>query len=65
MGGIGPIGLPGPQGAQGSVPSGTIIIVQRGDPVPLGYTLMGTFSQQIDEPNGTKAKVTLDLYKKN
>jgi hypothetical protein len=56
----------GATGLPGTVPSGTIIIVLDGDPVPAGYSIVGSFSQAIDDPGGAKkSKVTLNLYKKN
>ena len=67
MGLTGPIGPTGANGADGVVPSGTIISLLQGTPAPAGYTLIGSSTQTIDEPNGGKknVKVTLDLYRKN
>ena len=61
---IGPIGL---TGANGVVPSGTVVSVLQGTSMPAGYTLLGSFTQQVDEPNNGKknVKVVFDLYRKN
>jgi hypothetical protein len=77
---MGPVGPPGPQGPQGppgpsgatgatgpigeGLFSGALLLVQRGTPVPSGYTFVGSFSQQLDG-TGAERRITIDIYRKN
>jgi hypothetical protein len=47
------------------VPSGTLIFVLDGDPVPAGYTPVGSFEQSV-APIGSKksVKTVIHIYKK-
>jgi hypothetical protein len=63
MGPQGEQGLQGPQGVPGAVPPGTIIILLDGDPVPAGYTYVGSYKANFTDRTGPQ--VTLKLYRKN
>jgi hypothetical protein len=58
----------GPQGPAGSVPSGTVIFVVLGDPVPEGYDYVGHMALDVwrtDETSGrTKRSVVVNAFKK-
>ena len=72
-GATGPIGLPGPAGPKGtdgsSVPAGTVIFLLEGVPAPAGYTLIGTFTENVRTGDGDRddRQVTLTFrgYRKN
>jgi hypothetical protein len=73
----GPQGLVGPQGPQGAIGPvapglfpGALVLVQRGNPVPAGFTLIGSYTQDVEKPdgkpgNGPKLKVVIDIYRKD
>jgi len=56
-------GPPGPPGPQGSVPPGTLVMFLDGDPVPPGYTLVGSYKVNLTDRGGPP--VTIKLYRKN
>jgi hypothetical protein len=41
-----------------------LIFIERGTPVPAGYTLVGSFSQQL-EGTGQSRRIVFDIYRKN
>ncbi len=72
IGPIGPQGEQGPVGQPGSVPSGTLLFVLQGDPVPPGLTYIGSFRQVLNgtpssggKGNGQDRVIVIEIYKKN
>lgn len=47
-GATGATGAAGPQGTPGNVPRGTLIFVFEGEPVPSGFTYVGSFRQSLN-----------------
>lgn len=43
IGPIGPVGPQGPKGDPATLPSGALVFLLDGDPIPTGFTLVGTF----------------------
>lgn len=69
MGPMGPIGPQGPKGDKGdpgeAVP-GSLLLLLADDPVPAGYSLLGTFDQVIRPADGIGSRViTIRMYRKN
>ncbi|HWI18634.1 MAG TPA: hypothetical protein VNT81_12860 [Vicinamibacterales bacterium] len=68
MGPEGPRGPEGPQGAQGPAGQGlfpgALIFIERGKPVPPGFTFVGSFSQQLDG-TGPGKRLFIDIYRKD
>jgi hypothetical protein len=73
QGATGPIGPAGPMGPKGdtgaSVPSGTVIFLLQGTPPPAGYTLIGTFTEDVKSGDGDRddrrVTLTFRVYRKN
>ncbi len=71
----GATGSPGPQGADGpqglpgapaTLPPGTIIMLLDLDPVPEGFTYIGSFTQRFfREPEPIERSVVIRMYRKN
>ena len=67
MGPIEPQGPKGDHGDPGTVPSGTLVFLFADDPVPAGYTFVGSYDQKFNEAIGASASrfVTIRVYRKN
>lgn len=65
----GPQGADGPQGLPGTpatLPPGTIIMLLDSDPVPEGFTYVGSFTQRFfKEPEPIERSVVIRMYRKN
>ena len=63
-------GDPGAKGDPGYMPRGTLILVFRGDPVPAGYTYVGSFREELDgtprrDRRENERVVVIQIYRKN
>ena len=69
QGAAGPQGATGPQGLPGApatLPPGTIIMLLDSDPVPAGFTYVGSFTQKFfKEPEPIEKSVVIRMYRKN
>jgi hypothetical protein len=68
MGAQGPKGDKGDKGDPGQVPPGTLVFVLASDPVPAGYTPIGSFDQVLNgEPNAGSGSrvVTIRVLRKH
>jgi len=68
VGAQGPQGTTGPQGPMGPAgpgfPVGSYLTLDRGQPAPNGFELLGTTTVVIRTPGGSLKTVTLDVYRK-
>ena len=63
---MGPQGPKGDKGDQAEVLPGTLLFLMAGEPVPTGYTLIGSFDQVVKPAEGTGSRVvTVRLFRKN
>ena len=63
---VGPQGPKGDKGDQAQVLPGTLLFLMAEEPVPAGYTLIGSFDQVIKPAEATGSRVvTVRLFRKN
>lgn len=71
VGPVGPIGPQGPQGPPAQWPTGTVLYIVRGTPAPDGFTLIGSFRQELHTTSSDRRRderttvITIDVYRKN